>query len=168
MSPQVCKNLSLQWHLLDCGDYEIVNASVTPSVCPPAHPSACLSICLLNYWAEFNQTCYMTSPHGKGVLEQNYFSVCLSGIYSSHYQSFYHIYLVISLLPLPFLFGYKTEACSSKIIANIWISLVQFSYKMGFLFQKNPKDQDLSYKLDLDLWDCWTGIENPCLITKEI
>ena len=30
-----------------------------------------LSICpsgyLLNHWAEFNQTCYMTFPHGKGV-----------------------------------------------------------------------------------------------------
>ena len=25
---------------------------------------------LLNHWAEFNQTCYMTSPHGKGVGEQ--------------------------------------------------------------------------------------------------
>ena len=29
----------------------------------------------LNHWAEFNQTCYMTSPHDKGVREQYYFSV---------------------------------------------------------------------------------------------
>ena len=30
-----------------------------------------------------------------------------------------------------------------------------FGYKMEFFsFQNNPKDQDLSYKTDLDLWDC--------------
>ena len=28
---------------------------------------------LLNHWAEFNQTCYITSPHGKGVREQHNF-----------------------------------------------------------------------------------------------
>ena len=41
-----------------------------------------LSICssrylLLNHWAEFNKTCYMTSPHGKGVGEQVHPSVML-------------------------------------------------------------------------------------------
>ena len=31
-------------------------------------PSICLShYLLLNHWVEFNQTCYITSPHGKGV-----------------------------------------------------------------------------------------------------
>ena len=34
-----------------------------PSICP----SRCL---LLNHWAEFDQTCYMISHHGKGVREQ--------------------------------------------------------------------------------------------------
>ena len=34
---------------------------------------------------------------------------------------------------LPYLFGYKTEL---------------------FYFQNNPKNLDLSYKTDLDLWDC--------------
>ena len=30
-----------------------------------------------------------------------------------------------------------------------------FVYKMEFFsFQNNPKDLDLSYKTDLDLWDC--------------
>ena len=39
---------------------------------PSIHPTFVhLSIrLLLNPWAEFNQTCYMTSPHGKGVGEQ--------------------------------------------------------------------------------------------------
>ena len=37
-------------------------------------PSICLSCyLLLNYWAEFNQTCYITSPHSKGVQEQHFF-----------------------------------------------------------------------------------------------
>ena len=36
----------------------------------------------LNHWVELNQTCYMTSPHGKGVQEQQ-FSVHLSVTLSS-------------------------------------------------------------------------------------
>ena len=42
-----------------------------------------LSICLsyylfLNHWVEFNQTCYITCPHGKGVREQHFFP-CIHG-----------------------------------------------------------------------------------------
>ena len=40
------------------------------SICPSRY-------LLLNHWAEFNQTCYITSPRGKGVQEQLYFSVHL-------------------------------------------------------------------------------------------
>ena len=56
---------------------DIVNAFI--------HPSRDL---LLNHWVEFYQTCYITSPHGKGVQEQHFFlcvhlcirrpSICLS------------------------------------------------------------------------------------------
>ena len=52
-----------------------------PSLCPSRY-------LLLNLWVEFNQTCYITSPHGKGVQEQHHFlcvrpcvchlSICLS------------------------------------------------------------------------------------------
>ena len=38
---------------------------------------------LLNHWVEINQTCYMTSPHDKGMQEQHVFpmfAVCLSVI----------------------------------------------------------------------------------------
>ena len=41
------------------GCYE--NNIIFPSV---RRPSICLSGYLLNHWAQFNQTCYMTSPHG--------------------------------------------------------------------------------------------------------
>ena len=42
-----------------------------------SRPSICQSrYLLLNHWADFNQTCYITYPHGKGVQEQHYFSVC--------------------------------------------------------------------------------------------
>ena len=44
----------------------IVNTTVYPSV----HTSVHHAILLLYHWAEFNQTCYMTSPHGKGVRER--------------------------------------------------------------------------------------------------
>ena len=43
----------------------LVNASVRPS-----------RYILLNLWPEFNQTCYMTSPRGKGVREQHHFLPC--------------------------------------------------------------------------------------------
>ena len=32
------------------------------------HPSITMS--LLNHWTEFNQTCYLTYPHSKGVWER--------------------------------------------------------------------------------------------------
>ena len=44
--------------------------SVRPSICASA--SAHLSITPLD---GINQTCYITSPHGKGMQEQHYFSV---------------------------------------------------------------------------------------------
>ena len=102
---------------------------------PSVRPSCYL---LLNHWLEFNQTCYVTTSHGKGVWEQHYFSVRPSGrqtgrpsgVHLSITPS-YRIYSVIRLPPPTvyirlygyLLFGYKTAAYSSKIIANIWISL---------------------------------------------
>ena len=47
---------------------------------PPICPSRYL---LLNHLAEFYQTCYITSPHGKGVREQHYFSVRPSFVHLS-------------------------------------------------------------------------------------
>ena len=55
---------------------DISNDSIRPSV----YLSCYL---LLNHWAEFYQNCYNTSPHGKGVREQYYFSICLSAYPSS-------------------------------------------------------------------------------------
>ena len=56
-------------------------ACATLFFCLSIHLSIQLSISpsrylLLNHWAESNQTCYMTSPHGKSVREQYYFSIC--------------------------------------------------------------------------------------------
>ena len=48
-----------------------------PSICPPCYP-------LLKHWADFSQTCYITSPHDKGVQKQHFFpcanrpSICAS------------------------------------------------------------------------------------------
>ena len=57
-------------------------ATFFPCVCPSVRPpSVHLSITLSpKHWAEFNQTCYITSPHGKGVREQ-LFSVRLSSVH---------------------------------------------------------------------------------------
>ena len=52
---------------------------------PCVHRRAiCLSCyLLLNHSAEVNQTCYITSPHGKGVQEQHFFSVYPLSVYLS-------------------------------------------------------------------------------------
>ena len=46
----------------------VLRRAVRPSV---RHVN--FSSLLLNHWAEFNQTCYTTFPHGKGVREQIFF-----------------------------------------------------------------------------------------------
>ena len=57
-------------------EWNIIFPSVHLSVCPSVHPSRYL---ILNHWAEFNQTCYMSAPMViKGVWEQHYFFACLS------------------------------------------------------------------------------------------
>ena len=38
---------------------------------------------ILNHWAEYNQTCYITSPHGKSVREQHFFTVRPSSVHLS-------------------------------------------------------------------------------------
>ena len=43
-------------------DGDFVNASILLSICSSRY-------LLLNHWAEFNQTCYMTSLHDKDVRE---------------------------------------------------------------------------------------------------
>ena len=44
---------------------------------------------------------------------------------------------------------------------------MKFAIKRVLPFLNNPKDQDPSYKMDLDFWDCF-GSNNLCLITEEI
>ena len=60
------------WFFLSDGD--VVNASVRSS-----------RYLLIHFWAEFKQTCYVTSPYGKGVWVQYYFSVSPRSICSSGY-----------------------------------------------------------------------------------
>ena len=70
-------------------DGDIVNAS--------GHLSVCLSrYLLLNHWAEFYPTCYITSPHGMGVREQHYFSV-----HPSVCASFVRLSITLSAPPKP-------------------------------------------------------------------
>ena len=51
----------------------IIFLCVHPSVRPSSVVRPFVCHILLNHWAEFNQTCYITSPHGKGVREQHCF-----------------------------------------------------------------------------------------------
>ena len=44
---------------------------------------------------------------------------------------------------------------------------MKFCYNTRFTLFKQPKDQDLSYKTDLDFLDCF-GRKKLCLITEEI
>ena len=66
------------WHSLDFSltFFCKFNTEVAPKTKMLEHPSLCQSrYLLLNKWAEFYQTCYITSLHGKGVQEQHYFSM---------------------------------------------------------------------------------------------
>ena len=57
------------------------NNIIFPCVwCPSICPSRSL---ILNHWAEFNTTCYMTSPHSKGGQKQYYFTVRSAGVLPS-------------------------------------------------------------------------------------
>ena len=62
------------------GTLRVRGQSIYLSIRPSKRPSVHLSrYLLLNHWAEFYQTCYITSSHGKGVQEQHYFlCACVS------------------------------------------------------------------------------------------
>ena len=66
--------------------------SVRPYICPSV--PLYITLNLLNHWVEFNQTYYITFPHGNGVWEQHCFSVCLcicrQSICLSHYLLLNH------------------------------------------------------------------------------
>ena len=50
---------------------------------------------------------------------------------------------------------------------NNLISPMKFCYNTSFIFLNKSKDLDLSYKTDLDFWDCF-GRKKLCLIIQEI
>ena len=63
-------------------DGDIVKTSIHPSIHPSVCPSANRSVCpphylLLNQWAEFYQTSYITCPYGKRVCKSNIIFPCI-------------------------------------------------------------------------------------------
>ena len=56
----------------------------------------------------------------------------------------------------------KREFLLSKMTPNMLSSPMKFYNKTGcFPIQNNPKTVDLSYKMDLDIWDCFERKNNP-------
>ena len=53
---------------------------------------------------------------------------------------------------LPYLFAYKTDFSLFHLV--IWIYRISSVIRLSFPVQNNPKNLDLSYKTDLDLWVC--------------
>ena len=68
---------------------------------------------------------------------------------------------------VPYLFGYKTGLSLSRMNTNNQISPLHFAVIRVLPFLNNPKDLDLSYKTDLDFWDCF-GRKKHRLISEEI
>ena len=62
---------------------------------------------------------------------------------------------------IPYLFGYKTGLSLSRMSTNNQISPTQFAVIRVLPFLNNPKDLDLSYKTDLDFWDCFGRKKTP-------
>ena len=57
---------------------------------------------------------------------------------------------------LPCLFGYTTRIPLSRMTANNSISPMIFCYTTSFnLSKQSLRSRDLSYKMDLDVWDCF-------------
>ena len=74
------------------------------------------------------------------------------------------------LLLLLYLFIYSAIRWGfalSRMATNNYISHMKFAIKQILSFLTNPKDLDPSYKMDLDLWDCF-GRNKLHLITQEI
>ena len=61
---------------------------------------------------------------------------------------------------LPYLFDYKRGFPRST---NNLINSMHFAIIQVLPFLKNPKDMDLSYKMDLDFWDCFGREKNSVL-----
>ena len=115
--------------------------------CASVHPWVhCRSICpscyLLNHWTEFNQTCYITSPYGKGVREQQYFSVQppsvhlsitlspkpVDGIQSNSLHHFPHmVRLCESNIIFPCI-HYPSICPSNYLVLNHWAEFNQTCY----------------------------------------
>ena len=59
---------------------------------------------------------------------------------------------------LLYLFGYyKDRVFPSRMTTNNLISPMNFAIIRVLPFLNNPKDLDLSYKTDLDVWNCFGG-----------
>ena len=84
--------------------------------------SICLShYLLLNRWAEFNQICYITSPHGKGVREQHYFSACPS---TSRYHLLNHCaeFNQTCYITFPHVWGVREQHYFIYILSYVWVT----------------------------------------------
>ena len=81
-------------------------------------------------------------------------------------------YIILTSLDLayykiPYLSGYKTGFPFSRMTTNTKSALRNFAIIRVLPFLNNPKYLDPSYKMDLDIWDCF-GRKKLHLITKEI
>ena len=123
------------------------------------HPSICPSCYLLpDHRMEFNQTCYITSPHGKAVPEQHYFTVhrplwvCLSCyLLLNHWAEFNQTCYITSPL--------MVRVCMSNIIFPC------IHYLSVTLSPPKPLDriQPNATSLPLMVRVCMSNIIFPCI-----
>ena len=62
---------------------------------------------------------------------------------------------MLLLFQLPYFSGYKTGFFFVPLTSNNKISPMKVCYNTNLPFLNHPKDLDLSYKTDLDLWGCF-------------
>ena len=72
-------------------------------------------------------------------------------------SKYYTLKLVLDLNMVPYLFGYKMGFSLCRMTTNTKPILQNFARirVLPFTCLNNPKDLDLSYKMDLDFWDCF-------------
>ena len=83
-------------------------------------------------------------------------SPVLGGGLVFNFITLYHDTSHVTVSAIPYLFGYKTGFPLSRMTTNNHISpICSFAIIQVLPFLNTPKHLDPSYKMDLDVWDCF-------------
>ena len=121
------------------------NINFCASIHPCTHRLSICPLCylLLNHLMEYNLTCYITSPYGKGVQEQHYF-LCIHPSSVSRLSIYLSCYLLLN-----------------HLVKYKWTCYITFLYGKGVREQHYPS---VVHPLCYLLLNCWMEFSQTCYI----